>query len=431
MTHTDHNALREKARQILLNNDRGGYTVPNGDVYPFQWNWDSPFTALGWLTFDENRAWSEIEKLLAGQWSNGMVPSIVFHTNAENYFPGPEFWQTYSAKEVATTGITQIPVLALGVELMYRCATDKQLAQEKVSVLFNKLFAYQQWFYLARKSEQHGLCQLFHGWESMDNSPLWDEALARVTPTRTNFVRKDKQHVPIEHRPKEWDYLRYISIVEQLRAVEYDSRQYEKKAEMIIIDAAQNAILYESSCALLRLHKEFGSEEQKAQLTQWIAETENNFAMLWDNDYKLYVDYDVITQKKIREKTSGGLIPLAGGFCGDNEQEYRQRLQEWIDSNMPSVFVDSTTFDPVCYWRGPSWTIINFLVYYGALKRQWYSEAKAIQQKSLEQIVSGDFYENFNPLNNQGCGGKNFSWTAASYLFWLDSNGAYDFTKIL
>ena len=25
----------------------GGYTVPNAKVYPFQWNWDSAFVAMG------------------------------------------------------------------------------------------------------------------------------------------------------------------------------------------------------------------------------------------------------------------------------------------------------------------------------------------------------------------------------------------------
>ena len=39
--------LDHRARAILLRNDRGTYTVPNGRVYPFQWNWDSAFASLG------------------------------------------------------------------------------------------------------------------------------------------------------------------------------------------------------------------------------------------------------------------------------------------------------------------------------------------------------------------------------------------------
>ena len=56
----------EQARAILRRNDRGGYTVPTDRLYPFQWNWDSAFVALGWGTFDEARAWQEIFSLLKG-----------------------------------------------------------------------------------------------------------------------------------------------------------------------------------------------------------------------------------------------------------------------------------------------------------------------------------------------------------------------------
>ena len=56
-------SLAERARQVLRANDRGGYTIPTAGLYPFQWNWDASVCALGWMTFDEPRAWLEIEKI--------------------------------------------------------------------------------------------------------------------------------------------------------------------------------------------------------------------------------------------------------------------------------------------------------------------------------------------------------------------------------
>jgi len=50
----------EAARAILRANDRGGYTVPTAGLYPYQWNWDAAFVAMGWITFDEPRAWREL-----------------------------------------------------------------------------------------------------------------------------------------------------------------------------------------------------------------------------------------------------------------------------------------------------------------------------------------------------------------------------------
>src|SRR5213082_214490 len=66
--------LDHRARAILLRNDRGTYTVPNGRVYPFQWNWDSAFASLGFAAFDLDRAWREIESLFEGQWEDGFLP---------------------------------------------------------------------------------------------------------------------------------------------------------------------------------------------------------------------------------------------------------------------------------------------------------------------------------------------------------------------
>ena len=91
---TNASAVDALARETLIANDRGGYTVPNAKVYPFQWNWDSAFVAMGFSVFDEHRAWRELETLFLGQWPDGMVPSIVFHKADPGYYPGPEAWGT-------------------------------------------------------------------------------------------------------------------------------------------------------------------------------------------------------------------------------------------------------------------------------------------------------------------------------------------------
>ena len=62
----------ERARAVLAANDRGGYTVPTHGLYPFQWNWDSAFVAMGFATFDIKRALRELERLIEGQWDDGI-----------------------------------------------------------------------------------------------------------------------------------------------------------------------------------------------------------------------------------------------------------------------------------------------------------------------------------------------------------------------
>ena len=58
----------QEAINIIKMNDRGDYTVPTNRLYPYQWNWDSVFTALGIWHFNKWRAWLEIMTLLDAQW---------------------------------------------------------------------------------------------------------------------------------------------------------------------------------------------------------------------------------------------------------------------------------------------------------------------------------------------------------------------------
>ena len=124
---------RESARAVLRANDRGGYTVPTDRLYPFQWNWDSGFVAMGWATFDEARGFREIERLLEGQWEDGLVPQIVFHAPSDDYFPGPDVWGT--RRTPPTSGITQPPILATAVRRMWASARHRAAAEAHVAAL--------------------------------------------------------------------------------------------------------------------------------------------------------------------------------------------------------------------------------------------------------------------------------------------------------
>ena len=82
-------------------------------LYPFQWNWDSAFVAMGFATFDLSRAYRELERLVEGQWDDGMIPHIVFHAPERHLFPGPGR-VGHERIRSPTSGITQPPVFGDG-----------------------------------------------------------------------------------------------------------------------------------------------------------------------------------------------------------------------------------------------------------------------------------------------------------------------------
>ena len=92
--------------------------VPAADLYPHQWLWDSCFIAIGLRHLDIERAQTELTSLLRGQWSNGMLPNIIF-SEGHKYHRDRELWRSYlspySPDGVSTSGLTQPPMLAEAV----------------------------------------------------------------------------------------------------------------------------------------------------------------------------------------------------------------------------------------------------------------------------------------------------------------------------
>ncbi len=110
--------LLSNAIDVLRSNDRGTHTMPSTDIYPHQWLWDSCFSAIGWAHIDIKRAQQEINSLLKGQWSNGMIPHMIFDMSPK-YSQDRNAWRSwvspYSPDDLATSGITQPPIIAEAV----------------------------------------------------------------------------------------------------------------------------------------------------------------------------------------------------------------------------------------------------------------------------------------------------------------------------
>ena len=217
-------SLADDALAILRGNDTGRYVKPSQRLYPWQWNWDSAFVAIGLARVDPERAQTEVRSLLEGQWADGMVPHIVFHPQPVDYWPGPEVWGSKDcagAPEVATSGLTQPPVIATAVKAVHEAAPDTAFLEEVVP----KLEAWHEWFHRERAHRETGLMAVFHGWESADNAPRFDRALARIDPEGIAPIeRTDTSQVAADERPTDLDYRRYLALVRWLRERGYRPR---------------------------------------------------------------------------------------------------------------------------------------------------------------------------------------------------------------
>jgi glycogen debranching enzyme len=420
---TDKDILIEKANKILKLNDLGGYTVPTHGLYPFQWNWDAAITALGWMKTDEARAWQEIHMLLKGQWENGMVPHIIFHKEVDSYFPGADVWGV--DRELRTTAISQPPVLASVVKMMFEQATDKELAQENINQILEKLINYHLWWYTERDPKSTGLVVSYHPWESgMDNSPAWDKSLAAVPPVSWTYKRRDLEHVDSAERPHADEYDRYLYLVDFFKSNNFDSEKIYKDCPYKMFDIGIISILHKATKDLIALCSETEHASQGiAQLNAKVTLTESSIAQLWSEDHHSFLNKDAITNEFCPVLTTGTMMALYGELANESQASQLQTLlKDWLkvtNYGVSSTYAKCAEFEPQRYWRGPVWLHINWLLALGTDAYGFTEETKLIQESALKLIQKEGFYEYFNCDTGAGCGGDAFSWTAAISLHWL------------
>jgi glycogen debranching enzyme len=419
--------LRAQAQDTLRANDRGGYCVPTARLYPFQWNWDSAFVAMGWATFDEARAWQEIVSLLRGQWDDGMIPQIVFHAPSEDYFPGPEVWQIQHTPP--TSGITQPPVLATAVRRLLDGARDHAFAEARMAEIYPRLVLNHRWWEAARDPSQSGVVATLHPWETgMDNSPAWDAALARVpTDTTTIIRRRDTAHVDPAMRPRGEEYQRFIHLVDAFRAVGWRADRMLAVSPFKVADIGTNAILLRAERDLLALAERFGSASERAASAARIARLHAGIARLWDGERRVFTSFDLISGAPIPVATSAGFLPLyAHAASAEQAQAMAETLSAWLHLVrwlVPSTDPADPTFEPVRYWRGPVWSVVNWMIADGFAAAGQPAMATRILADTRALIKASGLSEYFDPTNGRGVGGTDFSWTSAIYLLLGDAPG--------
>jgi Trehalase len=410
--------LVAQAKAILAANDRGGYTIPTHGLYPFQWNWDSAFVAMGFATYDVDRALRELERLAEGQWDDGMIPQIVFHASADSYFPGPEIWGTHH--RIATSGITQPPVFAIALKFIAERA-DASFAP-RIHALFRAADRYHRWFADARDPGGTGLVSTLHNWETgRDNSPEWDEPFARVPETTTTVIRRrDTGHVDASMRPTDADYRRYIHLVDTYRDLGWRPSEMLEGTPFRVADVGTNAILLAAEEALLSLAPSCGEPDLEAVIRARIAQLSQGLARLWNGEKGWFLSRDLIANGPISIRTSAGLLPLLTAVPTRAQVEHMHSVTiAHLDSvafGLASTLPGEIGFEPKRYWRGPVWAIMNWMTAEGFARHGRQGIAERIQKDTLAAISRHGFGEYFDPTTGASLGGDAFSWTAAIYL---------------
>ncbi|MEM6724430.1 MAG: trehalase family glycosidase [Bacteroidota bacterium] len=400
--------LFDTAKQILLDNKGDKpFTIPTKRLYPFQWNWDSGFTALGYMHFDFQAAKDEIRSLLSGQWENGMVPHILFHSeNETDYFPNWDFWKADvnpgASIKPKTSGISQPPVLGFVLdEWQQRFPNDAEILAFTAEV-FDQIVAFHRFWYTYRDPKLEGLAFIFHPWESgRDNSPLWDDALSLIDLSKADLPSYQRRDITIaDHteRPTSTQYDQYVYLLMLGQKHQYDGPGIFEESEFLIQDTLINALLIRSNEGLIRLGKMIGKDV--GELEEWQQQSIKAYReKLWNPKINQYVDYDLRQEKQMQDWEIGGLTAL---YAGIPEKETAEKMTDYlrdlVEKNYlitPSFDVFSEMYDSKRYWRGPIWPQMNWLVFKGLLRYGYKGLAEQNRSDFLELVSRFGFHEYF------------------------------------
>jgi neutral trehalase len=415
----DDRELRARALAVLEGNRRDGYTVPAQGLYPYQWCWDTGPIALGWAAAGRwDQAWGELERLLSAQWPSGLVPHIVFWSEDDTYFPGPDVWAT--GRTPPTTGLTQPPLAASAAARLFASDPNRDRADAAVQSLWPRLVAWLAWIERARCGP-HGACVIVHPWESgMDNSPSWDEPLSRVPEaTHERIARRDVLTVSANERPSTREYRQYLGIVEALRASGWDTERQSADSPFAVEDPSFTAITAQASTELAAVAAVVGLDASQPQRLAAAART--GLDALWDHELGWFRPYDLRGRRSAGPATSSGVAAVHAGVAPARLQRMLSRLDTWsqaVPVGIPTSDPYDRSFDPIRYWRGPVWVLVNWLVADGLI-RSGRSQRAEVLRSGTRALVERGFTEYYDPRDAAGIGGHGFSWSAALTLAWL------------
>lgn len=391
-------ALKKRSLEVLEQNRRvrdcKQYTVPSPVSYPMQWLWDSCFHAIALSHFSVKDAKEELRSLFSSQFQNGMLPHMIYRGDGDLLKLGDGFVKIDWGMETTST-ITQPPIIAEAVLAIYEKDGDGEFIMETYESLRN----FYEYLLSARDPRGNHLAGIINPDESgEDNSPRFDGVLG-LPPVQTlqqNFASR-------------------LKLVEELRAANFDApfmKQY-----FWVKDVPFNAMLVRNLQALSRIATVFGDAKAAARYTDKAelvagAMRERMFdgEVFWSTYGESYM--------KIKLETWAIFSPLYAGILLGKEAEALVRTRLMSEERfrtrymVPTVSLAEHTFDPDGFWRGPTWSAVNWFIYRGLLDYGYRDEAAIILESTVELLERSGFREYYNPHTGEGLGAENFSWGA-------------------
>jgi len=384
-TDSELQTIRDLCHTVLRQNWREGvrvsdgvpfaYTCPSPGRYPWQWYWDSCFTAIAGRRLDPTHPERELRSLLAAQREDGFIGHTIFWNTALS--GTRRYTYNVTSPDAPMTASIQPPMLAWA----WSIAVGDPAAEPGIR-------RHHEWLAEHRDLEGDGLIWIVQPDESgLDASPQFDAIWG--------------------HRAH--GLARFVLLVHRNRRLGYDLRRIDAAGGPVCCEVTTN-VLYNLSRQALGL----------PSLTEALIER------TYDAPTGLFLPVARPRLDRRPASTIAALTPLA---LPDLPEEIGRRLVEahllnrgsfWTAVPPPSVSVadpsfslrDTGSIGQRRYWRGPTWINTAWLCWLG-LVRLGYEQPAAELAHSLDDAVRrSGLREYYDPYRGTGMGAVDFAWSS-------------------
>jgi hypothetical protein len=371
--------ISEGAAAVLAECWRDGYCVPNPDVYPHLWLWDSCFHAISWSALGDPRAHVELASCLDAQLPHGFVPHMRYASPSEGRGPLAD-----------RSSFTQPPIYAHAARVIG--ARGGPVSADTISRIERGL----DHLWTHRRGSD-GLLFIVHPWESgSDDSPRFDDWAGRTTWSRLAFTIVD--HALVD-------------------AAEFDEHGAARWSRAFVVaPAAFNAFAAHAAAELAAVTGDPLWRDRATQLASAIDD------VLWDAEQAHWVDRPIVGGgESARLPTLDGLMP---SLVTADPVKARAALAHATDSAVYAAefglrFVPAghPRYSPEQYWRGPAWPQLNYMLFQAARRWDDAALAEAIADVSRRAALASKFAEYWNPETGEGLGAAPQGWAALAATY--------------
>ena len=371
----DPDSVRAAARAVLEANWRPeGYTVPNAEVYPFQWLWDSCFHAITWADLGEpERATSELAHLFRTQNSEGFVPHVDYEFLPTHH---AEFW-----KREGQSSITQPPMFGHAIAELSRRGIDVADLVAPATAGLNFLFDH--------RAKVGGLIALCHPWESGgDDCPRWDHWCPGVWDKTTWYGVKGELVAAVEHS----------AIGSPI-----------SNPSFVVASCGFNALVAFNAFELASVAGDSALLEKAQTLSDRLLEQ-------WNEQLGTWIDAGDSALDSGRVRSLDALLPVLVSADGAVvERVFGDLRNEAAFGGLAGpagMHRDEPTFAARTYWRGPAWPQLTYLFWVAAQRHGRNEDALALANMLTRGALASSWAEYWDADDGFGLGAAPQSWAA-------------------